>query len=234
MEKIFEQKRIKEENPFEDERVAKEWINSVENEKDMGRDREIYPRLEKWINDQPSGLVIEIGSGQGICSDKLGDFKGAYVGVEPSKTLTERAKELYKKEQCEFVVGDAYNLPIESEKAEAGFSVMVWFHLENLDKASSELARILKSGGKFFIITANPDAVELWESWFSDATKEGKKIVGKVNIPVNPLSKNIFYQHSKDEVLAALKDNGLVVEKIDDFGLVDGENIFFSIEGKKL
>ena len=37
MEKIFEQRLFKEENPFEDERVAEEWINSVENEKDSHR-----------------------------------------------------------------------------------------------------------------------------------------------------------------------------------------------------
>ena len=55
----------------------------------------------------------------------------------------------------------------------------------------------------------------------------------QVNIPVNPLSKNIFYQYTKDEILTALKDNELIVEKIDDFSLVNGENIFFSVEGKK-
>ncbi|MDX9914128.1 MAG: hypothetical protein RBS77_06130, partial [Candidatus Moranbacteria bacterium] len=56
-EQTFEQKRFKEENPFEDEQVAKEWINSVENEKNMGRDKEIYPRLKNWIAQQNEGLV---------------------------------------------------------------------------------------------------------------------------------------------------------------------------------
>lgn len=233
MEKIFEQKRIKEENPFEDELVAKEWINSVENEKDLYRDKEVYPRLKNWLAQQTAGLVVEIGSGQGICSDKLGDFNGKYVGVEPSKILMQRAKELYDDDQRQFIIGDAYHLPVQSEKAEASFSVMVWFHLENLDKASNELARILKPDGKFMIVTANPNAKKTWESFYFDHQKEGKKIAGKVNAPINPMSKSIIYQHTRDEILEALRSNGLEIEHTEEYGPVNGENIFFSVVGKK-
>ncbi len=232
MEKMFEQQK-KEENPFEDEKVAEEWINSVENEKNMGRDKEVYPRLENWLNQQDIESVIEIGSGQGICSDKLKDFKGKYIGVEPSKTLTQRAKKLYDSDQRQFVVGDAYHLPIKSEEVEAGFSVMVWFHLEDLDKASEELSRVLKTDGKFFIVTANPNAEKTWESFYFDHQKEGKKITGKVNVPINPMSKSIHYQHTQEEILTALKDNGLEVEQINEFEVVNDEKIFCSFEGKK-
>lgn len=234
MEKGFEMKQFKEENPFEDEQVAKEWINSVENEKDLYRDKEVYPRLKNWLSQQTAGLVIEIGSGQGICSDKLGGFSGKYIGVEPSKALVQRAKELYNDDQREFVVGDAYHLPVESEKAEASFSVMVWFHLENLDKASSELARILKPGGSFMIVTANPNANKTWESFYFDHQKDGKKIVGKVRVPINPMSKSVIYQHTQDEILNALKSKGLEVLQIDEYGPVNEEDIFFSVEGRKL
>jgi len=34
----------------------------------------VLPRLKNWIHQQKAGLVVEIGSGQGICSDKLGKF----------------------------------------------------------------------------------------------------------------------------------------------------------------
>lgn len=233
MEKIFEQK-YKEENPFEDKKVAEEWINSVENEKNLYRDTEIYPRLKKWINDGANNLVVEIGSGQGICSEKLGDFNGKYVGVEPSSPLTQRAKDLYNNDKRDFVVGDAYNLPIEAESAGSSFSIMVWFHLEDLKRASGELARILKPNGKFLIITANPNAQKTWESFYFDHKKEGRKIVGKVNVPINPISKSIFYQHSQSEILDNLKNSGLDIKDIDEFGPVDGENIFLSIEGEKI
>ena len=232
MEKIIKQKR-KEENPFEDKIVAEEWINSVENEEGMGRDKEIYPRLENWLNQQNVKSVVEIGSGQGICSDKLKGFKGKYIGIEPSKYLVDRAKKLYDDDRRQFVVGDAYHLPVQSEEVEAAFSVMVWFHLEDLDKASKELARVLKTNGRFFIITANPNAEEAWESFYFDYQRDSKKITGKVNVPVNPISKSVYYQHTQEEILRALTDNGLEVEQVNEFGLVDGKNIFCSFEGQK-
>lgn len=234
MGKGFKIKQFKEENPFEDEQVAKEWINSVENEKDLYRDKEVYPRLKNWLAQQTANFVVEIGSGQGICSSKLGEYNGIYVGVEPSKVLAQRAKKLYDDDQRQFVVGDTYHLPVESEKAEACFSVMVWFHLGNLDKASGELARVLKPGGKFIIITANPNAEKTWESFYFDYQKEGKKITGKINVPINPMSKSIIYQHSQDEILNALRTSGLEIEHTDEYGQVNGENIFFSVEGKKI
>jgi ubiquinone/menaquinone biosynthesis C-methylase UbiE len=228
-----EQKDVREENPFEDEKVAQEWIRSVEGEKHQFRDAEIYPRLRKWMDKHADGLVVDIGCGQGICSEKLGDFKGRYVGVEPSEALVERAKELYTTDQRNFVVGNAYHLPIESEKAEATFSIMVWFHLEDLDRASGELARILKPDGKFLIITSNPDALECWESFYFEYQKTGNKIVGKVKVPVNPLSKNVFYMHTLEDMLDALQEQGLEVENMERFGLMEDEKLFLLIEGRK-
>lgn len=111
--------------------------------------------------------------------------------------------------------------------------MMVWFHLEDLDKASSELARILKPGGRFLIVTANPNAEQTWESFYFDHEKTGKKVTGKINVPINPMSKSIYYQHTQEEILSALQSNGPIVERVDDYGSVNGANIFFSVEGKK-
>lgn len=227
--------KAKEENPFEDDKVAQEWINSVENEKDMGRDKAIYPRLRAWMNQFNCGRVVEIGSGQGVCSAHLGDFPGQYMGIEPSKLLTRRAQELYGNDQRTFAVGDAYGLPVESESADAAFSVMVWFHLGELNVASSELARILKPHGKFLIITANPRAEKIWESFYFDFKKEGRKIVGGVNVPINPMSKNIHYQYTIEEISKALENVGLQIAAMEEFGVQDdGEKLFLSIQGQKI
>jgi len=83
------------------------------------------------------------------------------------------------------------------------------------------------------IVTANPNAEKTWESFHFDYQKEGKKIIGKIHVPINPMSKSITYQHSQDEILNALKRNGLEVLDTDEYGLVNEENIFFSIKGKK-
>ena len=227
----------RETNPFEDVEVAEQWISSVEGEEGKIRDKEIYPLLRGWSSKVGSGVVVEIGSGQGICSQQFDDFNGEYIGVEPSEILTKRGKELYgSNTNFHFAVGNAYELPVESGSADGVFSVNVWFHLLNLKKASAELARILKKGGIFNIVTTNPASYELWETFFEDYTKEGKMISGKVKIPINALSRNDFYMHTMSEMTEALEDAGLKIVSVNTLGTMPkhpDSPLFISIEGCK-
>ena len=224
------------ENPFEEATVASEWITSVENEKEGIRDKEIYPLLKTWIAEKKPGLMVDIGCGQGICAEQMpSDIPTTYVGIEPSASLVDRAQEKYAGPNKKFVRGDAYALPIESGKADAAFSVNVWFHLADLNLAASELHRILKPNGSFLIVTANPKAYETWETFYFDSKKEGKRIIGKVNVPVNPLSANTFYEHSLEELKDSLEAQHLTISKIDELGeLEKGKpKLFIAISGHK-
>jgi len=223
----------REENPFEDETVAQEWIRSVEGGEHRFRDGEFYPRLQEWLGHEGRGLVVDIGCGQGICSSKLGNFQGRYVGVEPSKALVDRAKELYPSDRSDFVAGDAYQLPVEEKKADAAFSIMVWFHLEDVNRASGELARILKPNGRFLIITANPNAYDIWKSFYSDYEQIGHAIIGKMNITATALSKNVLYLHALSDIRNALEHQNLNVERMEEFGVLNDGNLFLVLEGSK-
>lgn len=227
----------KEENPFETAKVAAEWIASVENEKELIRDKEIYPYLKQWVSDLQPTLLLEIGAGQGICSDKIGanDF-ATYVGIEPSVPLVERAKSLYENQGRKFIIGNAYHLPFEDEYADAVFSVNVWFHLADIGLAASELSRVLKTGGQFLIITVNPKAYDIWESFYFDHTKDGNKIVGKVRTPINPLSSNTFFVHTFDEIERSLDSNSLRLLKTHELGAYEGtqKKLFIAIVGEKI
>lgn len=225
-----------EENPFETELVAKEWIISVENETGFIRDNEIYPKLKSWVSEIKPNIIVEVGSGQGICSNKLGDFNGKYIGIEPSRYLTERANELYKSNNKIFEIGNVYNLPINDEEVDAVFSVMVWFHLGDLKKASEELARVLKTNAKFYIITANPNLYNVWESFFSNYEKKDNKLIGEVQVPIKSLSKNIIHLHSIDDIKNNLEKAGLKIESIEKFGASeenDDEGLMIGIKGVK-
>lgn len=204
-----------EENPFTDPDIADAWINSVENERGLTRDHLIYPYLRRWAAPlASSATILEIGAGQGICAEKI-ESPATYIGIEPSEPLVQRALERYAAPNRHFIVGDAYKMPILSASIDAAFSVNVWFHLQDLTRASQELSRVLKRSGEFLIITADPDAYDLWESFFETSEKEGKRIVGKINIPVNPLAKNVFYQHTLQEMTTALTAAGLTTTSID-------------------
>ncbi len=230
----------REENPFEDPAIAAQWIKSVEGDKGLIRTKEIYPLLRSWAKRASQGSketfsVVEIGAGQGICSDEIGNSTFSYVGIEPSLPLVERAQEKHGGENKLFAVGEAYHLPLKDKSADAVFSINVWFHLENLQRAAAELARILKPGADFLIITANPKAYARWEKFYSNTERHGKKIVGAVEIPVQPLSRNTFYAHTEEEIFSSLEAAGLFCRETHELGLLpeEGVKLFWAIQGKK-
>ncbi len=226
-----------EDNPFEDEIVAKEWINSIENEKGMIRERELLPLLKKWSEDVQPETIVDIGMGQGGCVDSV-QLKNTtrYIGIEPSKILVDRAIEKFSGVNREFVEGNAYHLPVADNVAGAAFSVNVWFHLKDLDTASKELSRVLKPGGKFLICTANPGAYKEWASRFDKDAKVDEKVIdGMVYVPINPLSRNLFFKHTMEEMLDAFTRNNLIVDRTELNGIFDRSTIplFINFFGHK-
>jgi ubiquinone/menaquinone biosynthesis C-methylase UbiE len=206
-------------NPFEDPTVAREWIASIEAEAGTSRDEEIYPFLYEWSKSPPSKTIVEIGSGQGACSSKL-DFSSdnRYIGIEPSEILLTRARELYPEPNKTFLKGTAYSTGLDDASVDAVFGVGVWFHLEDLDAAHNEIGRILKSEGRLLIFTSNPEAIGLWESWFIEPRREGKRIEGKVVVPKGTLTNNILYIHTKEELVDSLSRNGFQIISIKEIG----------------
>ena len=129
---------------------------------------------------------------------------------------------------------------------DAAFSITVWFHLEHLSKTSEELFRVLKSGGHFIIITADPDAYDIWKTHYDDIQMDGKKFIGKARVLLNPdeptpifseISKNTFYLHTLNDILSSLKTSNLLVENVEKIGYLPihrGRNLFVCISGKKV
>ena len=222
----------KEKNHFEDQETASRWSTWVENETGRSRDREIYPFLYAWTSTHRPQTILDIGSGQGICSSKINlDACGAYIGVEPSVFLVERAQELYTDAKRTFVVGSIYEIPLADKSVDACFSVGVWFHIQDLDRAHKEIARVLKPRGRFLIITASPDAYHVWESYFNnpERTKDGKMTEGRYNLSsahtfTNSFIKNTCYWHSKKDILDPLTRYSFETKEIKQFGLGGGEH----------
>lgn len=236
----------KEPNPFETEQGAQEWINCIENERGTIREKEIDPLLARWVRQNKVGTILDLGCGQGLYATKT-EGVSSYIGVDPSKYLIEYAKYKYPKENRTFLVGNAYDLPIETVSIDACFSITVWFHLKDLFRASKELARVLKKKGHFIIITPNPKAYDLWSNSYEDAVynQEAGCLIGKSKVLLNPddrehkyamMSENTFFPHSLEHIQKNLNDNGLEVATITELGtlpITDGRQIFIAIEGYK-
>ncbi len=231
-------KSVLEVNLFEKDEVAKGWVEmlKLDHSTPEKSDRVMvaYPYILNWLKENNLVSLLDIGSGEGY----LGSIIPAtvnYKGVEPSKPLVETAKKQYSGGNLEYVLGSAYNTGLPNENTDGIVSVMVWFHLADLNKAAVEVFRNLKPGGKFLIITSNSLARKIWESFYQDLKVEGNILIGKFSTPQSRLEESVIYLHPNEEIANSFKNAGLVVEKIEPIGLgtSDDTKIFVAISGFK-
>jgi SAM-dependent methyltransferase len=198
-----------------DDKTALDWMASIENEKSRARDLDLYPKLRDWTACLPGRHVLEIGCGQGICSPKIAPM--TYTGADPSPRLIARAKELYASDGRAFVVGNAYALPFADGAFDAAFAVSVWHLLEDVEKASRELARVLAPKGHFALSTANPASYPAWIALYEDAALVGTRLDGRMRLEGQPPSRDVLHLHPVEKILGALEGAGLVVKKTETF-----------------
>ncbi|HEU0080867.1 MAG TPA: class I SAM-dependent methyltransferase [Candidatus Paceibacterota bacterium] len=198
---------------YSSESAAKQWVEWTKTfDKTDTRNIFLYPRLSKWVAKINPKTLLEIGSGSGLCSEKIAIGGSEYIGVEPSAALRRYAKETYPDRK--FLPGLAEDLPFKDASFDAAFSMFVWLHIKAIQKAAQELFRVLKPGGSFIIVTANPDEYSLWRSWHSNIREvDGNAIVG--NMP--KFANHLMYLYTLDELKLSLTDAGLTILSIESF-----------------
>jgi ubiquinone/menaquinone biosynthesis C-methylase UbiE len=218
-----------------DEQTAIDWIKAIERPGISWRDDHVYSKLNLLIREAAPRAVIDIGCGQGVCSDKVDLSRCRYAGVEPSPFLLERAKELYQSAGRTFLSGNAYDLPVPNQSFDLAFSILVWHLLMDLEKASSEMGRVMNKNGKFFLVTANPDSYPAWQRMYFDSNLTGKRFEGTMRLG-DALSRDVLFLHTWDEIEQALTNSGLRIDRSETFltSKVDPKtNLLISIEGTR-
>lgn len=178
---------------------------------------------------------MEIGCGQGIVSEQV-PIGVEYVGIDPSNTLIERAKQLYAGGNRSFLEGDAYQLPLQDSSAEGVLSVWVWSHLQDLQLAAQEMSRILKSNGTFLVINANPATYPKRKGFYKSYEIIDGVLVGDFDLGNDKvLSRGTLHFHSIQDMSDALRDAGLSVTTIETIGHKDSypDGLYIAISGLK-
>lgn len=218
-----------------DDLTAQQWIDGIEAAKKSTRDYDVYPIISKWIQIENFKKILDVGCGQGVCSDNI-DLSGrSYTGLEPSPLLFARAQELYQSENRQFVQGNIYNLPFADNAFDGVFSLLVWHLLENLEAAAQQLSRVLTPDGHFLIITANPESYAAWKSSYKEFQLNGKCLQGTREMPDGQILADTLYLHEQTEILESLEKESLKVTHIRTFRpAVDGTHLFLCLRGSKI
>jgi len=112
--------------------------------------------------------VLEVGCGQGWASEWIQAELGAeVVAIDQS----ERMVELTRARGVDARIGDVQDLAFQDESFDAALAAWMLYHVPDLDRGLSELARVLRPGGRLVAVTNAPDSLqELWTLLNADRT----------------------------------------------------------------
>ena len=108
--------------------------------------------IERELDVAPPADVVDVGAGTGKFTLLLADAGHRVLAVEPNEAMrAEAARLLAKRKNVELVDGTAEHTGLPDECADA-ITVAQAFHWFDADAARVEFARILRPGGRVFLI----------------------------------------------------------------------------------
>ena len=118
--------------------------------------------------------ILDAGCGTGEFAERAASVLGAeVVGLDQS----ERMVELTRARGLEAHAGDVQRLPFRDGEFDAASANWMLYHLPDLDRGLSELARVLRPGGRLVALLNDEEhLLELWgrdELAFADRCEEG-------------------------------------------------------------
>jgi len=149
---------------------------------------------------KPGGTVVDIGCGTGFLTSlaaKAVGRKGKVIGIDLSEEMLKKADEnmtkMGSKGKVEFKIGDAENIPLEEEIADAVIGNMILHHCPEPKSAIREMARILRTNGRLVLSDLEEhgeewlktEMADIWlgfrsielEEWFREARLEAIEVL---------------------------------------------------------
>ncbi len=107
--------------------------------------------------------IVDLGCGTGRFTEALSlHFDADVVGIDPSATMLQRAREKNSRNPVSFKQGTGESLPLEDSSADMVFMSMVYHHLPDPQGTARECHRVLRKGGHVCIRNSTLDQIETY------------------------------------------------------------------------
>jgi SAM-dependent methyltransferase len=157
------------------------------------------PVVRQLIDALPAGPVLDAACGTGRHTAYLLKVGRDVIGTDAVAAMLDKAREKFP--AVEFRVADLTSLPFEDSSFAGIVCGLAYSHLEDLGPASSELARVLRPGGRLVVSAPHPfiTGVLGWRAPLFDAEGNGSEMPE-------------FY-NGHQEYIAAFDQAGLIVRQ---------------------
>jgi ArsR family transcriptional regulator len=150
-------------------------------------EKDVESAILRVLGHEPIGSLLDAGTGTGRMLELLAAHVQRGVGVDNSPEMLAIARDRLERtgaQHCQMRLADLYRLPFRNATQESGFDAVI-FHqvLHYLDEpqlAVSEVARVMKHGGRLVIVDFAPHEMEFLRTdlahrrlGFSDKEVEG-------------------------------------------------------------
>lgn len=133
---------------------AERWV--VNNPVRVFEQRMLVQRLKNMRDLGPGATIVEIGCGRGAgAALVLEEFRPSLLHASDLDFAMIRKADKYlsieQKREISFAVADAAHLPYRDQSVDAVFGFGVLHHIPDWRSAVAEIARILRSGGVYYV-----------------------------------------------------------------------------------
>ncbi len=143
---------------------AQGWIDGFTD----GADPEYVEQIIPLAVEELAGRhkILDLGCGDGQIARALAAQGSDVLGVDPTQLHIDVAIERGGGPQ--YVLGGATNIPADDESFDAVVACLVFEHIDQMDEAMTEVARVLKPNGQFSFFLNHPLLQTPGSGWIDD------------------------------------------------------------------
>ena len=147
------------------EEKAQWWSDTFASGDDPEYVEQILPLIKSHISGAERGLDVGTGEGQ-VARLLVESGVSSVTGIDASDAMIDEAEK--RGGGVNFVRGDVTAMPFEANSFDLVTTSLVLEHVEALERALSEIARVLEPGGRFLFLMNHPLLQTPNSGWIDD------------------------------------------------------------------